>query len=110
VRSSAARLSADAQDCGHANPCAWAEAYAPADARRAGLTAGAERAPKYVRIFGQRLFWVPTRAIRSRDCVGHSDRNWEVAGLPKPVIAERGRLLAGDPPTTVQGGKGNPRR
>ena len=59
-------------------------------------TAGAEAAPKYDRIFGGSLFWVVTRAINCPYCMGHCEMNWEVAGLTKPEIADRSRLLAGD--------------
>jgi alkylhydroperoxidase family enzyme len=59
-------------------------------------TAGAEAAPKYDRIFAGSVFWVVTRAINCPYCMGHCEMNWEVAGLTKPEIAERSRLLAGD--------------
>ena len=59
-------------------------------------TAGAEASAKWDRIFGSSLFWVTTRAIKCPYCMGHCEMNWEVAGLTKPEIAERSRLLAGD--------------
>ena len=59
-------------------------------------TAGAEAGPKWDRIFGSGLFWVTTRAMKCPYCMGHCEMNWEVAGLTKPEIAERSRLLAGD--------------
>ncbi len=59
-------------------------------------TAGAEAGPKWDRIFGQGLFWVTTRAIKCPYCMGHCEMNWEVAGLTKPEIADRSRLLSGD--------------
>lgn len=59
-------------------------------------TAGAEGSPKYDRIFGSSVFWVVTRAIKCPYCMGHCEMNWEVAGLSKPEIAARSRLLAGD--------------
>ena len=59
-------------------------------------TAGAEAGPKWDRIFGQGLFWVTTRGMKCPYCMGHCEMNWEVAGLTKPEIAERSRLLAGD--------------
>jgi len=59
-------------------------------------TAGAETSAKWDRIFGQSLFWVTTRAVKCPYCMGHCEMNWEVAGLSKPEIAERSRLLAGD--------------
>lgn len=59
-------------------------------------TAGAEAGPRYGRVFGQSLFWVTTKAMKCPYCMGHCEMNWEVAGLTKPEIAERSRLLAGD--------------
>jgi alkylhydroperoxidase family enzyme len=59
-------------------------------------TAGVEASPKWDRIFGSGLFWVTTRAMKCPYCMGHCEMNWEVAGLTKPEIAERSRLLAGD--------------
>ncbi len=59
-------------------------------------TAGAETSAKWDRIFGQSLFWIVTRAIKCPYCMGHCEMNWEVAGLTKPEIAERSRLLAGN--------------
>jgi alkylhydroperoxidase family enzyme len=59
-------------------------------------TSGAEAAPKYDRIFAGSIFWVVTRAINCPYCMGHCEMTWEVAGLTKPEIAERSRLLAGD--------------
>ncbi len=47
------------------------------------------------RIFAISIFWVVTRTIECPYCMGHCEMNWEVAGLSKPLIAERSRLLAG---------------
>ena len=47
------------------------------------------------RIFGISVFWVITRTIECPYCMGHCEMNWEVAGLPKSLIAERSQLLAG---------------
>jgi alkylhydroperoxidase family enzyme len=55
-----------------------------------------EMRDKMDRVFGISLFWVVTRAIDCPYCMGHCEMNWEVAGLSKPLIAERFRLLGGD--------------
>jgi len=55
-----------------------------------------EMRPKMDRVFGISMFWVITRSIDCPYCMGHCEMNWEVAGLPKSLIAERSRLLAGD--------------
>jgi alkylhydroperoxidase family enzyme len=59
-------------------------------------TAGAESRGKLDRIFSQGVFWVVTKTVDCPYCMGHCEMNWEVAGLTKPQIAERSRLLAGD--------------
>jgi alkylhydroperoxidase family enzyme len=59
-------------------------------------TNAAEMKGKLDRVFGLSLFWIVTRAIDCPYCMGHCEMNWEVAGLPLPLIAERSRLLAGD--------------
>ncbi|ODU02640.1 MAG: hypothetical protein ABS79_00085 [Planctomycetes bacterium SCN 63-9] len=58
-------------------------------------TAGSEIGPRWDRIFGQGLFWVTTKAVNCSYCMGHCEMNWEVAGLTKPEIAERSKLLSG---------------
>jgi hypothetical protein len=55
-----------------------------------------EMREKMDRVFGISMFWVITRSIDCPYCMGHCEMNWEVAGLPKALIAERSRLLAGD--------------
>jgi alkylhydroperoxidase family enzyme len=47
-------------------------------------------------IFANTLFWVITRSIDCPYCMGHSEMLLEVAGLSKPEIAKRTRILAGD--------------
>jgi alkylhydroperoxidase family enzyme len=59
-------------------------------------TAGAESRGKLDRVFSQGLFWVTTKSVECPYCMGHCEMNWEVAGLTKPEIAERSRLLSGD--------------
>ncbi len=51
---------------------------------------------KMDRVFGISVFWVITRAIDCPYCMGHCEMNWEVAGLSKPLIAERFQILGGD--------------
>jgi alkylhydroperoxidase family enzyme len=51
---------------------------------------------KMDRVFGISMFWVVTRAIDCPYCMGHCEMNWEVAGLSKPLIAERSQVLGGD--------------
>jgi alkylhydroperoxidase family enzyme len=58
-------------------------------------TNAAEMRGKTDRVFGISLFWIVTRTIDCPYCMGHCEQNWEVAGLSKPLIAERSRLLAG---------------
>ena len=55
-----------------------------------------EMRAKMDRVFRISMFWVITRSIDCPYCMGHCEMNWEVAGLPKSLIAERSRLLAGD--------------
>jgi hypothetical protein len=55
-----------------------------------------EMRTKMDRVFGISMFWVITRSIDCPYCMGHCEMNWEVAGLPKSLIAERSQLLAGD--------------
>ncbi len=55
-----------------------------------------EMRDKVDRVFGISMFWVVTRAIDCPYCMGHCEMNWEVAGLSKPLIAERFQVLAGD--------------
>ena len=55
-----------------------------------------EMRDKMDRVFGISLFWVVTRAIDCPYCMGHCEMNWEVAGLSKPLIAERFQVLGGD--------------
>jgi alkylhydroperoxidase family enzyme len=59
-------------------------------------TAGAESRGKLDRVLAQGLFWVVTKTVDCPYCMGHCEMNWEVAGLTKPEIAERSKLLAGD--------------
>jgi alkylhydroperoxidase family enzyme len=59
-------------------------------------TAGAESRGKLDRVFSGGLFWVVTKTIDCPYCMGHCEMNWEVAGLTKPQIFERSRLLAGN--------------
>jgi alkylhydroperoxidase family enzyme len=47
-------------------------------------------------VFANTLFWVITRSIDCPYCMGHCEMLLEVAGLSKPEIAERTRILAGD--------------
>ena len=47
-------------------------------------------------IFANTLFWVITRSINCTYCMGHCEMLLEVAGLSKPEIAQRTRILAGD--------------
>ncbi len=47
-------------------------------------------------VFSNTLFWVITRSINCPYCMGHCEMLLEVAGLPKPEIARRTRILAGD--------------
>ena len=56
----------------------------------------AEMRKKMDRIFGISLFWVITRTIECPYCMGHCEMIWEVAGLPKSLIAERSQSLASD--------------
>jgi alkylhydroperoxidase family enzyme len=46
------------------------------------------------RILEETLFWVQTRAIDCNYCMGHCEMLLEVAGLDKPSIAKRSKLLA----------------
>jgi alkylhydroperoxidase family enzyme len=59
-------------------------------------TAGAESRGKLDRVLAQGLFWIVTKTVDCPYCMGHCEMNWEVAGLTKPEIAERSKLLAGD--------------
>jgi alkylhydroperoxidase family enzyme len=59
-------------------------------------TSAVETAGEMSRVFGQSLFWVTTRAINCPYCMGHCEMGLELAGLSKPAIQERTRLLAGD--------------
>ena len=56
----------------------------------------AEMRSKVDRVFAISLFWIVTRTIDCPYCMGHCEMNWEVAGLPRSLIAERSALLAGD--------------
>jgi alkylhydroperoxidase family enzyme len=47
-------------------------------------------------VFANTLFWVITRSINCTYCMGHCEMLLEVAGLPKPEIARRTMILAGD--------------
>jgi alkylhydroperoxidase family enzyme len=47
-------------------------------------------------VFANTLFWVITRSIDCPYCMGHCEMLLEVAGLSKPEIAQRTRILAGD--------------
>jgi alkylhydroperoxidase family enzyme len=47
-------------------------------------------------VFANTLFWVITRSIDCPYCMGHCEMLLEVAGLSKPEIARRTRILAGD--------------
>ncbi len=47
-------------------------------------------------VFANTLFWVITRSINCTYCMGHCEMLLEVAGLPKPEIARRTQILAGD--------------
>ena len=46
--------------------------------------------------FANTLFWVITRSIHCPSCMGHCEMLLVVAGLSKPEIARRTRILAGD--------------
>ncbi len=58
-------------------------------------TAAAETAPHRDDVFGTSLFWVTARAVQCAYGMGHCETHWEAAGLSRPEIAERSRLLAG---------------
>ena len=47
-------------------------------------------------VFANTLFWVITRSINCTYCMGHCEMLLEVAGLSRPEIAKRTRILAGD--------------
>ena len=47
-------------------------------------------------IFANTLFWVITRSLNCTYCMGHCEMLLEVAGLSKPEIGQRTRILAGD--------------
>jgi alkylhydroperoxidase family enzyme len=47
-------------------------------------------------IFANTLFWVITRSLNCTYCMGHCEMLLEVAGLSKPEISHRTRILAGD--------------
>jgi alkylhydroperoxidase family enzyme len=47
-------------------------------------------------IFANTLFWVITRSINCPYCMGHCEMLLEVAGLSKPEIGQRTRILASD--------------
>jgi alkylhydroperoxidase family enzyme len=47
-------------------------------------------------IFANTLFWVITRSLNCTYCMGHCEMLLEVAGLSKPDISQRTRILAGD--------------
>ena len=59
-------------------------------------TSSIETSDKMDRVFGQSLFWVTTRGMDCPYCMGHCEMGLDLAGLSKPEIAERTRLLAGD--------------
>jgi alkylhydroperoxidase family enzyme len=59
-------------------------------------TSAMETADKMDRVFGQSLFWVTTRAVNCPYCMGHCEMGLDLAGMSKPEIARRTRLLAGD--------------
>ncbi len=59
-------------------------------------TSAMETADRMDRVFGQSLFWVTTRAMNCPYCMGHCEMGLDLAGLSKPEIARRTRLLAGD--------------
>ena len=59
-------------------------------------TSAIETSDKMDRVFGQSLFWVTTRAMNCPYCMGHCEMGLDLAGLSKPEIARRTRLLAGD--------------
>ena len=46
------------------------------------------------RVLEESLFWIQTRAIECNYCMGHCEMLLEVAGLDKPAVAKRTRLLA----------------
>ena len=58
-------------------------------------TSTVETAKDLNRVFGSSLFWITTRSINCSYCMGHCEFGLENAGLSKPEIAERTRLLAG---------------
>jgi AhpD family alkylhydroperoxidase len=58
-------------------------------------TYSAEIMGKMDEVFLGSVFWIVTRAMDCPYCMGHCEMNWEVAGLPKSLIAQRSRLLAG---------------
>jgi alkylhydroperoxidase family enzyme len=59
-------------------------------------TSSVENSDKIDRVFGQSLFWVTTKAVNCPYCMGHCEMGLDLAGLSKPEIARRTRLLAGD--------------
>ena len=58
-------------------------------------TSSIETAKDLNRVFGSSLFWVTTRSVNCPYCMGHCEFSLENAGLSKPEIADRTRLLAG---------------
>ncbi len=58
-------------------------------------TSSIETRDKMDRVFSQSLFWVTTRAMNCSYCMGHCEMGLDLAGLTKPQIAQRTRLLAG---------------
>ncbi|WP_422922903.1 carboxymuconolactone decarboxylase family protein [Singulisphaera sp. PoT] len=69
-----------------------ASAWMACGRSRAGSTEKSRLDP----VFANTLFWVITRAINCTYCMGHCEMLLEVAGLSKPEIAERTKILAGD--------------
>ena len=59
-------------------------------------TSSSETSDKIDRVFGQSLFWVTTRAMNCPYCMGHCEMGLDLAGLTRPEIGRRTRLLAGD--------------
>jgi alkylhydroperoxidase family enzyme len=75
-----------------ANQPEMASAWMACGRARAAVSEGTRLDP----VFANTLFWVITRSINCPYCMGHCEMLLEVAGLSKPEIAKRSRILAGD--------------
>ena len=61
-----------------------------------GRGGGTSQNQQLDRVFSNTLFWVVTRSLNCPYCMGHCEMLLETAGLSRPEIAERTRLLAGE--------------